>query len=301
MAVVTVGAALVFLRAKQLFADIPRVPVAAVLSPGGTGTNILIVGTDSREGIDDRTPNAGALIGGNEAPTGARTDSIMVLRITPDGQQRLLSIPRDLWVTNAVTGRKGRINETYQTSPAALVQTVTELGIPIQRYAEINFVSFSSLVDAVGGITIDFPHPARDTHSGLVVDQAGPVRLDGTQALAYVRSRYYEELIDGRWRMDPTSDLGRSERQRSFLSALFAEIASTRNPVALLSLGQSLGGGMRIDDAWTFPTALALAWRLRDFAPESVALPVRPRTTGGGAAVLDLQPEAQSVLASFRN
>lgn len=304
LAIVAVFALLlgfVLFRAKQVFDDIPRVPVASALTPGGSGTNILIVGTDSREGIDKGTPNAGAFIGGNQEPSGARTDSIMVLRIEPDGKERLLSIPRDLWVTNAVTGRKDRINSTYGTSPAALVQTVTkELGIPIQRYAEINFVSFANLVDAVGGITIDFPHPARDTHSGLNVEQTGPVRLDGTQALAYVRSRYFEEQVDGRWRMDPTSDLGRGERQRTFLSALFGEIGQTRNPFTLLDVMGSVGKGLRIDDAWSFTTALSLAWQLRDFSPESVAIPVSPRTTAGGAAVLDLKPEAQGVLTGFR-
>ena len=60
-------------------------------------------------------------------------------------------------------------------------------GIPIDHYMEINFVSFSKLVDAVGGITIDFPNPARDDHSGLVRRQGGqepPERLAGPRLRA---------------------------------------------------------------------------------------------------------------------
>ena len=111
----------------------------------------------------------------------------------------MMSIPRDLWVTNAKTGSAGRINAAYNDSPANLVRTVTRnLGIPIDHYVEVDFVSFSSMVDAMGGIDVAFPHPAFDTNSGLRIDTAGTQRLDGTQALAYVRSRHYTEVIDGK-------------------------------------------------------------------------------------------------------
>ncbi len=284
--------------AWQKFEQIERVEVADVLSPAsGPGTNYLIVGTDSREGIDPDDPNAGAFLG--DTTTGSRTDTIMVLRVEGDRQQ-LLSVPRDLWVANPVTGEMGRINSVYASGPAALVQAVQGLGIPVHRYLEIDFVSFAGLVDAVGGVTIEFPNPAKDDMSGLYVEQTGPVRLDGEQSLAYVRSRTYTELIDGQWQTDPTADLGRTERQRAFLSALFAEIGGVRNPVELADVADSLSVGVRIDDGLDFFDALGLAWDLRNFAPESVALPVYGRTTSGGAAVLELQqPDADAVLAQF--
>src|SRR3546814_15962892 len=75
---------------------------------------------------------------------------------------------------------------------------------------EVDFVSFASLVDSLGGITIEFPNPAYDRNSGLDVQQAGPVTLDGPQALAYVRSRHPVEVIDGQDRPDAT----RSEESR---------------------------------------------------------------------------------------
>jgi LCP family protein required for cell wall assembly len=279
------------------FSRIERVPVADVLSAGGVGTNVLIVGSDSREGIAADDPNAGAFVG---VPVdGQRADTIIVLRIA-SGSSSMLSIPRDLWVTNPVTGEQGRINSTYASGPEALIGAVQSLGIPVQRYVEIDFLSFGGLVDALGGVTVEFAHPARDTRSGLVVPEAGAVVLDGEQALAYVRSRAHEEQVDGRWVTDPTGDLGRVQRQRLFLTTLLDELAGVRNPVAATRGVTALVPGLRIDDAMTFLDALRLGWSARGLSPQSVDLPVAPRTTSGGAAVLELrEPEAGQVIAGF--
>ncbi len=280
------------------FNRIDRVDVADVLATGGGGgTNYLIVGADSREGIDPDDPNADAFIG--TEVIGSRTDTIMVLRVG-DGGNRLLSIPRDLWVTNAVTGEPGRINSTFQTSPAALVQTVQQsLGIPIHHYLEIGFPSFGSLVDALGGIQVDFDHPARDEMSGLDVPEAGRVTLDGAQALAYVRSRTFTELVDGSWATDPTGDLGRTERQRAFLTSLLSEVGGVRDPRTLARVAGAMGGGLRIDDSLSYWDALRLGWKMRDLVPASAELPVVDRLTSGGAAVLELGEGADQVLADF--
>ncbi|MDZ7733943.1 MAG: LCP family protein [Acidimicrobiia bacterium] len=168
------------------FRQIDRVEVGDALSSDGAGTDYLVVGSDTREGIDDDDPRAGAFLG--STVSGERTDTIMVLRTEGD-RSYLLSVPRDLWVTDAATGEQGRINAVYRSGPQALIRTVQQsVGIPIHHYLEIDFVSFAGLVDAVGGITIDFPHPARDERSGLFVPEAGPRTLDGGEALAYVRS-----------------------------------------------------------------------------------------------------------------
>ena len=280
------------------YSRIPTVDVDAVLSAraGRSGTNYLIVGTDSREGISREDPNAGAFLG--EAVSGARTDTIMILHVDGD-ESSLVSIPRDLWVTDPANGQKGRINATFAAGPSNLIRAIESLGIPVDAYLEINFVSFAKLVDAVGGITIDVPHPAKDDHSGLVITDAGPNHLNGSQALAYVRSRYYTELIDGRWRVDGTADIGRAERQRAFLSALVHELTNERNPFVLISIPGSMGGGMKRSTNLSYLDAIRLAWRLKDGVPASVALPVDPRRTSGGAEVLELQPQAKSVIADL--
>ena len=154
--VVLVAAGLLW--AQLTFNKIEKVAVGDLLDSGGPGTNYLIVGSDSREGVDPDDPNAGAIVG-EGAPGGQRSDTMLVLRIQ-GGHGTMLSVPRDLYVTMAETGQRGRINSAYNGGPRRLIQTVKDnLGIPIHRYIEVDFVTFAKLVDAVGGVTIDFPYP----------------------------------------------------------------------------------------------------------------------------------------------
>lgn len=279
------------------FSRIERVDVGPVLQAAGAGTNYLVVGSDSRALVDPGSPDAGAFLAGPVA--GERADTIIVLRVG-DGPARLLSIPRDLWVTYPSTGEEGRINGAFAQGPAELVATVESLGIPISHYIQIDFTSFAGLVDAVGGVTLDIPHPAFDEMSGLAIETSGQVTLTGAQAVAYVRSRQYTEVIDGEPVTDPTGDIGRTTRQRAFLAALFSRMGSTRNPFAAGSAATAVAPGLAIDDTMTFLDALRLGWNVRSLSSESVELPVDPFTTSGGAAVLSLrQPDAGTVLAGF--
>ncbi|MEX1217471.1 MAG: LCP family protein [Acidimicrobiales bacterium] len=302
--VVTLIALLVLIPAGTLligwwrFSRLPTVDVSAALSERGSrqGMNYLIVGTDSRAGINSEDPNAGAFLTGESS--GARTDTIMVLHV--DGARtQLVSIPRDLWISDPATGQMGRINATYAGGQSNLIRAVESIGIPVDQYLEINFVSFGKLVDSVGGITIDFPHPAKDENSGLAVPSSGPQLLDGAEALAYVRSRYYTELIDGKWRIDGTADIGRAERQRVFFTALMTKVSNERNPFQLISMPGSLGSGMKRGSTFTFLDALGLAWSMKDASPQPVALAVSPRRTSGGAEVLDLQPESKILISEL--
>jgi LCP family protein required for cell wall assembly len=282
------------------FNQVERVAVADVLSPGGGGgTNYLIVGSDSREGFDPNAPNAGAVLGEGADGAGQRSDTMLVLRTSGDGAL-MTSVPRDLFVTRA-DGSQGRINAAYRDGPAALVQTIQQgVGIPVHHYVEVDFVTFAGLVDAVGGVTIEFANPARDTRSGLDVPTAGAVELDGTQALAYVRARHYEELIGGGWVADPTGDLGRVQRQQTFLRAVMSEVGGTRNPVEVARISSALSDGLRIDDSMGFVDALRFANLMRGLEPESVEIPTFPFRTDQGAAVLGLADGAEAVLDRFR-
>lgn len=282
----------------QEFRSIERVELADVLA-SADGTNYLIVGSDTREGIAPEDPNASAILG-PDAPDGERSDTILVLRVADDGA-RMLSVPRDLLVTVSETGQVGRINAAFNGGPRRLIATLRDqLQLPIHHYLEIDFVAFRDLVDALGGITIDFPHPASDHMSGLNVEGTGPQVLDGTQALAYVRSRYYTEWIDGRQVTEPTGDIGRVARQQQFLSAVVSEVGGTRNPFRMMSMTSSMVDGMRIDDRMGYLDAIRLALRFRSMELEPTALPTENRRTSSGMAVLDLvQPGADEVLARF--
>ncbi|MEO8694250.1 MAG: LCP family protein [Acidimicrobiales bacterium] len=284
------------------YRKIERVPVKAALTEHASGgTNYLIVGSDSRVGIADDDPNA-EVFGDDTGP--ARTDTIVILHIGPDGNV-MLPLPRDLFLP--IVGGKGRdrINTAIQggRGPVGLIQTVQQsLGIPVHHYIEMDFVGFLELVDAVGGVVIDFDAPAIDLNSGLDIKTAGPQKLNRDQALAYVRSRHYTRIIDGKKVVDPTADLGRIERQQAFFRAVMSKVGDARNPLTLLRIADGVAAGLHTDDAMSFRDMIGFGRKLRGLDPETVELPVKPTTTAGGAAVLLLnEPAAQTALDRVRH
>jgi LCP family protein required for cell wall assembly len=271
--------------ANRQFDKVEKVDVdvdgESVLAGDSGGTNWLLVGTDAREGTE-----------------GNRSDTMLVLR-TGDGPAKLLSIPRDTLVPiPSQGGEVARINSAYNDGPVALIQAVQEgIGIPIDRYIEIDFGSFGGLVDALGGVTINFPNPAIDTHSGLNVEQAGDVNLDGEQALAYVRSRFFQEVIDGEVQpADGLGDLSRVQRQQTFLRAVLAEAGASRNPFRLNKIGMALLDGLRVDNHMELIDALRFAWAMGQLNPEVMTLPTE-FIEGSGA--VNLADSAQAVITDF--
>ncbi len=305
LVVAAAGAAGTLVAASGSVDQVQRVPdVAGVLSSSsGSVENYLLVGSDSRANADPNAPDAGGI--GTEADTGGtnRSDTIMVLRRdTATGAASLLSIPRDLWVDIAGRESPSRINAAYNDGPVTLVQTVqTALGIPVHHYAEVDFNGFKALVDAIGGVEICFLHPTRDVNTGLNIPEGGCFVLDGIQALAYARSRHYEEFIEGDWHEDGTSDLGRTKRQRDFVNrALNAALVEVKqNPYRAGEVIESGTGAVRVDDELDL---FAAASDLRPAVADgllSYALPVRGETIDGNAVLL-LADGADAVLAFFR-
>lgn len=199
---------------------LPRVDLALPAS-SGSGTNFLIVGSDSRAFVgEDQSANSAF---GNTSDSGPpKSDTLMVLHA--DGKKSYaVSFPRDLWVDVPGHG-KAKINSALNDGPQKVVATLQQnFGLPIDHYVQVDFETFRSLVDAVGGIRVWVPYPARNDHTGFNVVGAGCWPLDGDRALAYVRSRapYYQYLIDGRWvQADPVPDIGRIERQQAFVKKL---------------------------------------------------------------------------------
>ncbi|MBA3281136.1 MAG: LCP family protein [Acidimicrobiia bacterium] len=279
-----------YLWADSVFDKIDKVDVSAQLSHG-SGTNYLLVGSDNgKEGGEQR-----------EGIQGARSDTIMILRVQ-DEKAKMLSLNRDLFVDNPTTGQKGRLNATYNAGPSNLIAAVTQnFQIPIDRYIEIDFVSFGGLVDSFGGIDVNFPNPALDRGSGLNVTESGVAHLDGDRALAYVRSRSYREVIDGQEvPQGGLPDVNRTQRQQVFLREIMKKAGAKRNPFTLMSAASKMSGGLRIDDDMTMIDAARFAWSMGKLKPEPVVLPVVPRSTDGGAAVLDVGEGADVVLAQFR-
>ena len=280
------------------FRQIDRIDLSDVLSTPTTDTRtLLLVGSDSRADVDPEREDADALLGAPVA--GQRADAIIVVRVAVDGVS-MVSLPRDLWVRHA-SGGEQRINAAFNDGAAEMVATVqSSLGIPIHHYAEVDFSGFDELVDAVGGVTIEVPHPAFDPGSGLIIETAGEVTLDGMDALAYVRARRYTEIIDGQERRDPTGDIGRTARQQGFMVALFDEMASTRNPFAVDGVLSGLANTITMDSGLGLTDAWSIGRKVGGAEIVQVALPVEGFTTSGGASVLRLGSGAEEVLAGFR-
>jgi LCP family protein required for cell wall assembly len=304
LATMLLGAAGLVLAADSVLDGAESVDALAsgVLTASGGGVeNYLLVGSDTREGLDPTSPDAGG-IGTTADVQGRRSDTVMVLRYDRDsGDVALVSLPRDLWVEIPGHG-SGRINGAYAKGPDVLVRTVQEsLGLPIHHYLEVDFQGFKDIVDAVGGVEVCFLAPARDAHTGLDIPEAGCHVLDGVRGLAFARSRYFESLVDGEWVTDPTSDLGRTQRQRLFVQSTL-EAAIDRvgaNPFRAGELAAATTAALRTDPDLDLAQ---LALRLRPVADGGIAsysLPVVPETIDG-AAVLRLGDGADAVLAYFR-
>ena len=193
---------------------------SALSAPSAGFENYLLVGSDSREGADPSDPDFATM--GNEGDvSGRRSDTLMVFHYDyATGAGALLSFPRDLWVRIGDGENTARINTAYQEGTDVLVRTMqSNFNIPIHHYLEINFQGFKGLVDAIGGVQICVQFPSRDKKTGLYMTP-GCNTLDGVEALAFARSRYFETKIDNEWKIDGTSDIGRGKRQRKFIAAM---------------------------------------------------------------------------------
>jgi LCP family protein required for cell wall assembly len=282
---------------ESVLADVPDSDDPSIEYPA---ENYLLVGSDSREGVDGGSVDAG-VIGGVDDVGGRRSDTIMILRQERNGGAGLMSIPRDLWVDIAGTDRSNRINAAYNEGPERLAATVSQsLGIPIHHYVEVDFVGFKQIIDELGGIELCVGYAARDTRSGLSI-QPGCQRLDGVQALAFARSRYYEQWDGERWVLDPRADLGRIERQQFFIrSAVDGTLRKMQSsPFGSGEVIDAVVGAVRIDDRLD---PIRAGEALRNAVEEGLrtfALPVENDTVGD-AAVLRLGQGSETVLDYFR-
>ncbi|MFF3645293.1 LCP family protein [Streptomyces sp. NPDC002564] len=189
--------------------------------PPGAGTNYLIVGSDSRDGLSEGDVEDLHAGGGG----GRRTDSMMLVHTGAHGAT-MVSLPRDSYVTlpgrlDTLTGKtkrpeRDKLNAAFSYGgPELLAHTVERnTGLRIDHYAEIGFAGFVNIVDAIGGVRMCLDRDIVDEKSGADL-RKGCHTLDGRQALAFVRQRHQER----------EGDLGRSKNQQKFLSTLAHQAA----------------------------------------------------------------------------
>jgi LCP family protein required for cell wall assembly len=122
----------------------------------------------------------------------------------------VMSFPRDMWVPIPGHG-EAKINAAFSYGgPTLLIQTVEQLtGIRIDHIVVVDFTSFAAITDMLGGVDITIPAGTFDRRRGEEIP-AGTYRMDGAEALAYVRQRHGL----------PGGDLDRVQRHQNWLRAV---------------------------------------------------------------------------------
>jgi LCP family protein required for cell wall assembly len=289
--------------------QISKVHIAdEVTAANGAPFTLLVIGSDSRVGD---TGQAAQNFGSASVVTGQRSDVVQLWRVTPATKSiEVLSIPRDTVVTmlppdSDQFGQYNRINSSYNSGADQLVKTITaNFGIPINHVVQVDFSGFQDAVNALGGIYLDFPYPAKDSYSGLDITTPGCQLLNGFQALAVARARHYEYYANGYWQYDPTSDFGRIERQDVFLRALITAAKGKVNPLTVNAFIGSIHEGITIDDGWSFNELIGLALDYHSFNPNALAAQTLPTVEANGFGdlgdVLAIdQPAAQQMLVNI--
>jgi len=297
----------VYLYVKYRFNQIPKkaCPECVAADGGGQPMTVLMVGSDSRTNISPAEAKAFCEKADCSDQAGPNhSDTIILLHIDPKQRRAsVLSIPRDIYLPIAGTNRRDRINTAFSTSIGTLIETVKQdFNIDVNHYAVVDFVGFRGIVNAVGGISVYFPAPARDAFSGLNVSQPGCVHLDGNGALSYVRSRHYQYFEAGRWRVDPYSDFSRIQRQQDFIRRVLKKALAVRNPLTLNSLLGSAVHNLTIDNKFSQGDMLRLGKRFRSLSPDAVdmlTLPGDPVQIGGASVLKLHEPAADETIKRF--
>lgn len=293
-----------YLYVNSVLGSVKRVPVSGITpQAAGKPMDILLIGSDSRAFVDDS--GEAASFGSSAAQSGQRSDVIVIVRLVPATRQiEMLSIPRDTYVPIPGTSGSNRINAAFNTGPGLLVRTIeANFGIPINHVVIANFPGFEGMVNALGGLSLDFPYPVRDPYSGLSVTTTGCQTVNGTTALALVRSRHLYYFESGSWHYDGMSDWSRIRRQQAFFHALLDKAKGEfPNLLAINSFMQATANDVQVDSGFSSHDMISLALRFRGVASSSLlteVLPTTPLTVDGADVLLAAQPYARQMISGF--
>lgn len=219
-------------------------PADALPNWDGTGrVNILLLGSDTR--------------GAEEV---ARSDTMILVTVNPETKQvGMLSIPRDLLVSIPNYGQE-KINAAYaygsQTSytGAGLAVATVEYNfdVTIDYFAEVDTFGMASIIDTLGGVTLDVDAPIKDDeYPGAgnnymrVLFHTGLQHMNGTHAVQFARTRHDD------------NDFARGNRQQQLLRALQEQGINLNLLSKATELLTELGNTFRTDLSPTQVLALA--------------------------------------------
>lgn len=257
--------------------------------------NILIVGTDSRQGEG----NTGY---GDKGSVG-HADTNLLMHVSKDrSNATVMSIPRDMitdipdcQVTKPDGSKKiipGEQDVRFNTSlgqegrtPACTVKTAEKItGLHINHFLMADFNAVKDLSTAVGGVDVCVEHPIHDADSHLNLP-AGHSVVKGEQALAFVRTRHSVGF---------GSDLSRIQLQQQFLSSLIRKLKSNdtlTDPGKLLDLAEVATKSLTVDTGiGSVNKLVTLAKDLRRVDPKNITfltVPVLDNPQDPATVILD--------------
>lgn len=301
---VAVLAAGTYFYVDSKLGGIRRIAVPALTSEqAGKPIDILLIGSDSRSFVNN--PTQAREFGSTTSYGGQRSDVSIIMRLVPATSRiEMLAIPRDLWVHIAGTTGSNKINAAFGNGPNQLVQTIQQdFKIPINHVMVVNFPGFAGMVNSLGGISLDFSMPVRDTMSGLNVTQTGCQMIDGTQALALVRSRHLYYYEKGAWHYDGMSDWSRIRRQQAFFHALLDRVHTVIPDVFRLnSFLDAAVSDLTVDSNLSSSEMISLGIKYRSVSAADLSttvLPTTPTVINGTDALLPAQPYTDRTIAQF--
>ena len=249
----------------------------------GEPVNVLLIGSDTRPQLGDP----------------GRSDTLILVRMdNKRGFISMLSFPRDLLVDIPDVGQ-GKINSAYSYGAATTIKTVEALtGEPVNEYVIIDFTGFAKLVDEVGGVYLDIDRRYYNKNIGTLATnfadialQPGYQRLDGTDALSYVRYRHTD------------SDYARIARQQQFLSELKRQTKDFGNLTNITSFRKIFD--KNIEMSITSPRRFLSLLELALTTPDEKIARVRIQGSGNlinGAAVEEASSqEIRTKVAEWKN
>jgi LCP family protein required for cell wall assembly len=267
------------------------------IDPGGA-QNILIIGSDTRDGLDKREKSLPAFF-----PSGGkRSDTIILVHLFADKQHAVvMSFPRDLRVNVPGYGLT-KINAAYNLGPENVIKTVKEYsGLPINHYVEVNFIAFRRIVNALGGVPMCVTHPYNDPDAGLFIKKAGCYNFDGDQALGFARTR----------KQDPRGDFDRIDHQQQLIRVMLQKVTSLGillKPWKILDIADAVGDSLLHDKDFDVRLAYGLAGRLKGGSTTDTAnqrvdfreIPSYPAYIGGISYVLPKPDETRALLDAIK-
>jgi LCP family protein required for cell wall assembly len=270
-----VAAAGLFLYINHELGSIPRVPVKyLVKDTPSDGMTILLTDADD-----------GSAAVNSVKQTTAKSGMILLLHIDAGNRAAgVVSIPAGTVVNVPGHGRMQIEDVAAIGGPSLLVETVHDLtGVPINHFAQIDFVHVAVLVDALGGVSIRLPSA---TESFGHLFRAGVNQIGGIEALEYTG--------------DPTlTEAGRVLRQQYLTRVILDKVGSEHlliNPLKVNGVLHALVSMLTVDSNFSNSQVESLATQLGSLAGSASTFITAPTQVANGSEVLE--PGQSAVLWS---